>query len=122
MDTYELTRTFIALFPILLLVGGFWFFRNSKRLIRTLILCLVGWVAFLGSVVYFWRYSIDFAPTQEIAIELTYKDGGSKAFALLFGWFYSLLILMALELIRKIWRESTKLFARSSSSDGDRTS
>ncbi len=56
-----------------------------------------GWGLFLAISLVFWSYAIDNAPNQTIAMDLAERDGAPKTFALLFGWLYSLILLLILD-------------------------
>lgn len=84
---------FLALPPLLFLCR---YFRRKPAwwLIYTIVV-LVGWVAVLGAVIFYYQYLGDCiasyqTPPQEL-VERWANDGAKKVFALFFGWLYSLL-------------------------------
>jgi hypothetical protein len=48
----------------------------------------------------FWSFSINYAPSQEVAIDLAQRDGAPRLFGTLFGWAFGLAILFIFEVAR----------------------
>ncbi|MBQ4812482.1 hypothetical protein J8M20_14085 [Pseudoalteromonas luteoviolacea] len=67
-----------------------------------LAIVLLGWGVIAGSTLLFWWYSIEFAPTEEIRLNLAKKDGAPKVVGTLFGWVFALIIYGFMEFIRGV--------------------
>jgi hypothetical protein len=88
MSAYEITREAIQLAPFLLVPAIMYAFRRFPRPIQLTAVVLLGWLGWYLLVRWYWSFSIDHAPTQELAEDLTTRDGAAMTFAYLFGWLY----------------------------------
>jgi hypothetical protein len=100
MSLYEIIQNIIRLSPIILLLPAFMFFLRFKWYQRLGFMFVLGWLVIAGSTLLFWGFSISYAPSQEIAIELALRDGAPRLFGTLFGWAFGLAILFIFEVTR----------------------
>lgn len=52
---------------------------------------------------FFWSYSFNYAPTEEIKHQVAMKDGAPVVFSLFFGWAYAFGIMIIYDIIYKIY-------------------
>lgn len=103
MSLYEIIQNIIRLLPIILLLPTFIFLLRFKWYQRLAFMFLLGWAVIAGSTLLFWGYSINYAPSQEVATDLAQRDGAPKLFGTLFGWAFGLALLSVFEATRLIY-------------------
>lgn len=104
METYVVIQNVIRISPFLILLALFVYLLRYKWYWRFGAMITIGWVMMVVSVHLYWSYAIHYAPTTEIAIELSQKDSGPRAMVLLFGWFIGAMIGVFLEILRGFYR------------------
>jgi len=103
MEQYEIIKVILRLLPIFSIFIVFILVRNLKWYYRYMIAVLLGWIIVFGSVVLFWDYSFNYAPTQEIQHQVAMKDGAPIAFSSLFGWIYAFILIFIFDMIYKVY-------------------
>lgn len=103
MSLYELIQNSVRLAPIMILLPTFLYLLRFKWYKRFGVIFVLSWVVFATSTLLFWSYSIDYAPTQEIKVDLAQRDGAPRVFGTLFGWAYGLVLLFVFEAARLIY-------------------
>ncbi len=63
---------------------------------------LFGWMVFIVSVGLVNYYSFRYAPTKELMEVAANGDGATNAFAVVFGWLYALIVLLLMEVGRRM--------------------
>lgn len=104
METYVVIQNVIRVSPFLILLALFVYLLRYKWYWRFGAMIAIGWVMMVVSVNLYWSYAIQYAPTTEMAIELSQKDSGPRAMVLLFGWFIGAMIGVFLEILRGCYR------------------
>lgn len=100
MSEYELITNGIRLAPLLFIILVGLSLSKKKAAIRVLVIFLAGWFVIIAFTFVYWKYAIEYAPSEEITYELTLKDGGAKTGSLFFGWIYSLVFVFIFEVMR----------------------
>ena len=112
MEQYEIIKTILRLLPITLIFIVFIFVKNKNWYFRYPIVILLGWVIVFLSVQFFWSYSFNYAPTEEIKHQVGMKDGAPAVGSLFFGWIYALVLMIAYDIIYKIYLYLLQRFFR----------
>ena len=97
MTAYEITQHAIQLAPLLLVPALMYAFRRLPKVIRLTAVILLGWLGLVLLVEWYWNFSIDHAPNQQVAEDLATRDGGPMTFAYVFGWLYVLVYIAIIE-------------------------
>jgi hypothetical protein len=108
MEEYETIKNLIRMIPIAAIIISSLLLLKIKWQLRIIIVFFIGWVAIFYSTQFFWDYSFNYAATDEIQREVGLKDGGPRVGSLYFGWVYSLIILLSIELVLFIVRKTVK--------------
>jgi len=103
MYQYEFIQNMIRLIPVIILLPSFLVILRFKWYLRLGMMFFLGWMVVAGATLLFWEYSITYAPSEEIKMDLAQRDGAPKVFGTLFGWAYGLIILFIFELNRLIY-------------------
>jgi hypothetical protein len=103
MSLYELIQNMIRLAPIMILLPTFLYLLKFKWYQRFGVMFALGWVVFAASTLLFWTYSINYAPTQDLMVDLAQRDGAPRVFGTLFGWVFGLVLLFVFEATRLIY-------------------
>ncbi|WP_158643618.1 hypothetical protein [Ketobacter alkanivorans] len=103
MNQYEFVQEAILCIPLAVLAVVFVKTLHISWYFRAIIMIMVGWGMIAGAVNLYWEYSINFAPTDEMAMEHALKDGAPRVFGTFFGWMYGIVLYCVFELIRLIW-------------------
>ena len=82
-------------------------FRRMPRIVRLPAVVLLGWLGVFLSVQWYWSFSIQHAPNQQVAEDLSARDGAPLTFAYVFGWLYVVVYIAIIQGIRFIltWAE-----------------
>jgi hypothetical protein len=102
MSAYEITRHAIQLAPLLLVPALMYAFRQMPKIVRLPAVVLLGWLGVFLSVEWYWNFSIEQAPTQQLAEDLATRDGAPLTFAYMFGWLYVVVYIAIIEGVRFI--------------------
>jgi hypothetical protein len=108
MEEYETIKNLIRMMPIAAIIISSLLLLKIKWPLRITIVFFIGWVAIFYSTQFFWDYSFNYAPTDEIQREVGLKDGGARVGSLYFGWVYALIILLVTESVFFIMRKIVK--------------
>ena len=98
--------------PFILITLLYSFLKNRSWKVRYPVMIFSGWAIFLVFVIALNAYSVDYAPTAELRAKALSGDGAKNAFALFFGWIYSLIFLLFLESVYKIISYIRKYFGK----------
>jgi len=100
MNGYEIGRSAIQVAPFLLVPALMYAFRRAPKVVRVLVVLGLGWIGVFFLVRFYWNFSIDRAPSQQLAEELAARDGASISFAYVFGWLYVAVYMALIEAAR----------------------
>lgn len=103
MEQYEIIKTILRLLPPVLIFIVFIFVKNKNWYFRYPTVILLGWVIVSLSANFFWSYSFDYAPTEEIKHQVGMKDGAPLLTSLLFGWIYAFVLMIVYDIIYRIY-------------------
>ncbi|MDQ7049939.1 MAG: hypothetical protein Q9M92_10530 [Enterobacterales bacterium] len=103
MNTYEIIQNMIRLIPLAVLLPLFIYLLHLKWFARFGVMFVVGWLIVAISTLIFWKYSIDYAPNEEVLSRLTEKDGAPKLFGTLFGGVFGLMYFVVFEIVRVLY-------------------
>ena len=88
--------------PFALTTAIYYFAQNLKWQLRYPLMIFSGWLVFVASIVLLNYYAFKYAPTKELMDAAANGDGAANAFAVVFGWVYALVVLLVLEVGRKV--------------------
>lgn len=93
-ESYYLIAKIIFIFPFVLLFMFYLFIRKKQFIIKFTLFVLIGWLTLLVSTIGLNWFSISYAPTEKLMIEVANGDGSSQVFALIFGGVISIFLLL----------------------------
>lgn len=102
MDDYELIRNLLRLAPLIIVIIANFYFFKLRPLFHAAAMFLFGWVVIILAVELLVSYSVHYAPTEELFNRATTSDGGARVGSLIFGWFYSLILFVIAEIVRRL--------------------
>jgi hypothetical protein len=88
MSPFDVVRFTFRAIPLLAVPGLLVALRRASRFSRYATVVLIGWVVLVVCTNLFWSLSIEYAPNEAIREDLSSRDGGPRAFVLVFGWGY----------------------------------
>ena len=100
MSQYEFVQEAILYIPLAVLAVVFVKTLQIAWYFRAIIVIMVGWGVIAGAVNLYGEYSINFAPTEEVAMEHALNDGAPRVFGTFFGWMYGIVLYCVFEFIR----------------------
>ena len=100
MNMYDVIQTSIRLMPVLILLMAYVYLLRFAWHKRIVVMFLLGWLVVGSTTMLYWHYSITYAPSPEVQLELAQQDGGAQMFGVLFGWAFGLALLCIFEAAR----------------------
>jgi len=91
-SNYHVISSFLGFTPIILIFLLYYFNRKKQSPTKDLIMILVGWLIIFLSTQLLWNYLSLYSPQSERE-DILLSDGAPRAFSLIFGWVYALLLL-----------------------------
>lgn len=110
MSEYELARNALRVIPFILIIFLSIILSKKPWFLRYAVVFILGWIAIIIFTQLFWDFSIKYAPTDEIRIDLSRRDSGPRVGALFLGWIYVAFLMVIFELIMFITRLVKKRF------------
>ena len=102
MNAYDIGRSAIQVAPFLLVPALMYAFRRAPKPVRLIAVVGLGWIGVFFLIRLYWSFSIDRAPTRQLAEDLATRDGAPIAFASVFGWLYVAVYMALIEAVRWI--------------------